>query len=292
MYGMIFLLLSRNVDAVQKLIIIGMLALLCMMTYLIVLNIKTLLRVSKLKPNDKLTKIDDPRYYELNNKFQLLTVISSILLLIVGFLGYDSIDSIKSDIQGKMDEYVKKLEGYESIINKYDTLIPNLENERNATSIKYKNAVKSLEDLQIDYRLSAKTYFVKGIQIGRQLSPENTNSYRIYFKELKKINNRIPVVFKEEPFITVVGIGRFNGLSIIKITKEYFDYDPGGSVEIEDGLLSIFPLQNEDSINKEEIRINNYINSLLNKRLKRNSKKDNITDAASFDLIIIEGINN
>ena len=299
MYGIISLLLSRNIDVVQKLIIIGMLALLCMITYLIILNIKTLLRVSKLKPNDKLTKIDDPRYYELNNKFQLVTVISSILLLIGGFLGYDSIDSIKSDIQGKMDEYVKKLEGYEFIINKYDTLIPNLEYERNATSeslskikLEYENAVRSYEQLQNDYRLSAKTYFVKGIQMGQKLSEENTNSNRIYFKELKKINNRIPVVFKEEPFITVVGIGGFNGLSIIKITKEYFEYAPGGSVQFEDVLLGIFPLQNEDSINKEEIRINNYINSVLNKSLIRNSKKDNITDATSFDLIIIEGINN
>ena len=37
-----FLLLSRNIDAVQKLIIIVMLALVCMITYLIILNIKTL----------------------------------------------------------------------------------------------------------------------------------------------------------------------------------------------------------------------------------------------------------
>jgi len=57
-----------------------------------------------------------------------------------------------------------------------------------------------LEQLQEDYRLSAKTYFVKGIIIDQQLRKDSTKNPRIYFKDLKKINNRIPVAFKEEPF--------------------------------------------------------------------------------------------
>ncbi len=274
-----------------------------MITYLIIINIRTLRTVIKLQTNKKENKIDDERYHELNNKIQLLIVVSSIILLIGGFLGYNSINTIKKEIQvevqDKMDEYVKKLEGYESIIEKYDKLIPNLEYERDTTFkslIKIKEELKitllNLEQLQRDYRLSAKTYFVKGIQIGQQLINENTNQHRIYFKDLQKINNRIPAVFKEEPFVTVVGIGGFNGFSILKITREYFEYDVGGSVQMEDVLLGIFPFQKEDSINKEEIRISNYINSLLKKSIEQQSKTDYITDATSFDLIIIEGINN
>jgi hypothetical protein len=48
MTGMIILFLGRNIDAVQELIIIVMLALLCMIIYLIILNIKTLIRVRRL----------------------------------------------------------------------------------------------------------------------------------------------------------------------------------------------------------------------------------------------------
>jgi len=299
MYEMIILFLGRNIDAVQKLIIIGMLALLCMITFLIILNIKTLLRVSKLKPNDKLTKIDDPRYYELNNKFQLITVISSILLLIGGFLGYDSIDSIKSNIEGQLDVYVKKLEGYDSIVKEYNKLIPDLEKERTDNSKlvskitkDYENAVSSYEQLQNDYRLSAKTYFVKGIQIGQQSKIENTENYRVYFKELRKINNRIPTVFKEEPFITVIGIGGFSGVSVLKITREYFEYNPGGTEQIEEGLLSIFGSIKLDPVDKEEEKVRNYLLSLLGKSIKQRNKTNDVEDATSFDLIIIEGINN
>jgi len=61
-------------------------------------------------------------------------------------------------------------------------------------------------------------------------------------------------------------------------------------VEIEDALLSIFLEQKEDP-NQEEIKLNNYINSLLEKSLERKSKSYTSTDATSFDLIIIEGIN-
>ena len=140
MYAMIIFFLGRNIDAVQKLIIIVMLSLLCMLTYLIVLNIKTLLRVVKMQQNDKKTKIDDARYYELNNKIQLIIVVASIIMLIGGFLGYNSIDSIKLEIQDNLDEYIDKLNSYDTIIDKYNILIPTLENERDTT---FKSLIKT-----------------------------------------------------------------------------------------------------------------------------------------------------
>jgi bacterioferritin (cytochrome b1) len=93
-----------------------------------------------MQQNDKKTKIDDARYYELNNKIQLIIVVASIIMLIGGFLGYNSIDSIKLEIQDNLDEYIDKLNSYDTIIDKYNILIPTLENERDTT---FKSLIKT-----------------------------------------------------------------------------------------------------------------------------------------------------
>lgn len=103
------LISGNNGDVVQKLIGILIIAVLGVIIYLIVLNIRTLKIVMKLQTSDKKSKIDDERYHELNNKIQLIIVVSSILILIAGFLGYNSIETIKSEVVGSFealqDEY-------------------------------------------------------------------------------------------------------------------------------------------------------------------------------------------
>jgi hypothetical protein len=304
MYGMTFLIMSGNIDAVQKLIIIAMVALVCMIAYLIILNINTLRRVIK-RLSIKQNKIDDERYHELNNNIQLLIVVSSIILLLGGFLGYNSIDSIKGDIQDKMNDYVSKLSEYssqllknDSIIYKYSKLIPILENERDTTfksllntKNELENAKTSLIQLQNDYRLSAKTYLVKGIKIDQKSINPDTKYHRIYFKDLKKINNRIPVIFNQEPYITVIGIGGYSGIDIMKISTEYFEYQYGGTIEIDEWLLSILTQPDKDLVNKDEIPVNNYLKSMFTKNIENKSKTNTSSDATIFDLIIVEGTN-
>ncbi|MCX6262587.1 MAG: hypothetical protein NTY95_17445, partial [Bacteroidia bacterium] len=298
MTEIVFLLLGRNVDAVQKLIIVVMLALLCMITYLIILNIKTLHRVLKQQPNEKKSRIDDERYYELNSKIQLLIVVSSIIILIGGFLGYNSIDSIKGDIQNRMNEYVTKLEGYDSIIYRYNGLLSTLESERDTTfnsllitkfaSEKTKN---DLAQLQNEYRLNAKTYFAKGIKISPELLADNSKTARILFNDLKSFNINIPQAFREEPFVTVVGIG--DGIITIKnIRKEYFEYSFSGYTQLGDGLLSILDSIKIDANNKDEMELYNHLKSLLKKGFKKDRPDKNYTEATTFDLIIIEGLSN
>lgn len=297
MYTMIIFFLGRNIDAVQKLIIIVMLSLLCMLAYLIILNIKTLLRVSKMQQNDKKTKIDDARYYELNNKIQLIIVVASIIMLIGGFLGYNSIDSIKLEIQDKLDEYIDKLNGYDTIIYKYNMLIPTLENERDTTfksliktKIESEKTKSSLVQLQNDYRLNAKTYFVKGVKIDPKLLSDNAQVGRIYFKDLKPNNPKVPSSFPEEPFITVVGIG--DGIiTIKKITIDYFDYTFSGFTEANKAILEIFETVNQSSINQEDKELLESIKSLLRNSIKNDKRINNTKYASTFDLIVIEGIN-
>lgn len=121
MLGIFFLIGGNSGNVMQKLIGILIIAVLCVIIYLIFLNIRTLKIVMNLQTSDKKSKINDERYHELNNKIQLIIVVSSILLLIAGFLGYNSIETIKSEVVNSFevlqDEY--KLNAKTFFINEY-----------------------------------------------------------------------------------------------------------------------------------------------------------------------------
>ena len=114
------LIIGNDFDVIQKLLVLSLIVVLCTIVYLLVINIRTLRKVIKLQSSEKKRKINDERYYELNNKIQLLIVVSSIIFLTGGFIGYNSIDSINRDIRNKIS-------GYEKIIEDYDSLILELE---------------------------------------------------------------------------------------------------------------------------------------------------------------------
>lgn len=47
-------------------------------------------------------KLNDSRYYELKNKQDFIMALGSVILFIVGFLGFQSIKEVKSDIINSM----------------------------------------------------------------------------------------------------------------------------------------------------------------------------------------------
>lgn len=124
--------------------------------------------------------------------------------------------------------------------------------------------------------MNAKTYFVKGIKIDQKTIGVNDATRRIYFRNLKKINNKIPEVFKDEPFISVLSLG--SGIfEVIKVNREYFDYNFSGYVDASD----IFVLKIDTAIHNKS-KINNE------GEIKETKP---IIEATTFDLIIIEGVN-
>jgi hypothetical protein len=270
--------------------------------YLIIINIKTLFRVTREESSDNRDIINDARYYELNNKIQLLTVVSSIIILIGGFLGYNSIDSIRGDIEEemevKLDEYVNKLKGYDTIMYKYNGLISSLEKERDTTFLSLINTKsetegtkKDLIKLQKDYRLNAKTFFVKDVKINQGSFTDKIQTSRIYFKDLRELNSSLPEVFIKEPFITVVGIG--DGLLTIReITREYFEYSFGGYTDFSTVLYEIFTELSLDSMSKDEKHIASTLMSLLKRHVEIIPPNYERPVAQTFDLIIVEGIND
>lgn len=271
---------------------------LIVIAYLIIINQKILKKVITYKRDDEKLKINDERYYELNNKIQLIIVVASIIILIGGFIGYNSIDSIKNDIQETLDDYVDKLNDYDTTMVKYKDLILSLGNERDstfrsliATKDESEKTLVSLNQLQNDYRLNAKTYLIKGIKISQNLLKDNTQIGQIFFKDLKSINPKIPDVFIDEPFIAIVGIGE--GLvSINKITKEYLEYSYNGFVEADNVLLSILETTNPGTLSQEDKDLLLRLKSIMRNSIKNNMAKSNKSEATSFDLIIIEGIRN
>lgn len=269
---------------------------LILIAYLIFINQKNLKKVVTHKRDEEKLKISDERYYELDNKIQLITVVASMLILIGGFIGYNSIDSVKDDIQDKMNKYVKELN--DSTILKYKNLISSLENKSNAiaeslseTKTESEKTLASLKQLQNDYRLNAKTYFVKGIKISQKQLNDNNQLGQIYFKDLKPNNPKIPSVFTEEPFITVVGIGE-GLITINKITNEYFEYKFSGFAQADNIFLAILETVNLNTISQEEKDLLIKLKSLMKNGLKQNMATSNATEATSFDLIIIEGMKN
>lgn len=286
----------------ETFLIVLAIVILILIAYLVFLNQKLLKKVVTYKRDEGKVKIGDERYYELDNKIQLIIVVASIIILIGGFIGYNSIDSIKDDIkddiQDQMKVYVDKLNSYETIISEYNELIPSLKKEGKATAeslsetkTESEKTLASLKQLQNDYRLNAKTYFVKGIKISQKLLKDNTQIEQIYFEDLKPNNPKIPSVFTEEPFITVVGIGE-GIITINKITKEYFEYKFSGFVEADNVFLAILETVNLGAISQEEKDLLTKLKSLLRNSIKNNMATSNTTEATSFDLIIIEGMKN
>lgn len=262
----ILLTTVNSTDNFQNLLAIVIIALFCMIAFLIVLNIRTLRTVVKLQSSDKKSKIDDERYHELNSKIQLLTVVSSIIILIGGFLGYSSIDSIKEEINTKLMDYENKIISYDSIIVKYNKLIPELDKQRESvfksllsTKKESENTKQNLVKLQDEYRLNAKTFFIKGLQIDPSALKDNTKIIRVTFAELNRTYKELPMMFTKEPFLSPICLGD-GFITIKKITKEFFDYQFSGFtiIDLDEGL---------------------------------SSHKPNTEDATSFDLIIIEGKN-
>lgn len=283
-------MLTFNFLLLKDIGIIIMIVFFIMISYLIIINIRTLKRVIKLQKGEEQNKIDDARYHELNNKIQLLIVVSSIIISIGVFLGISTYESI-------IKMYSTNIEKYEKIIERLSLEGQNaneLYNTSNKSLIKTKresdSTLRILRQLEKDYRLNAKTYFVKGININQQLNDIKSKNQRIYFKDLKKFNKKIPDIFREEPFVTVVGMGT-DIVSILNITKEYFEFESSGTIELEDGVL-LDEFKKLKPISPEEKNIYNSLISMMNNSFKQYKNINKYKETISFDIIIIEGISN
>jgi len=241
--------------------------------YMIYLNQRTLRKIVNYKRSDKEIKISDERYYELNNRIQLLIVVSSIIILIGGFVGYNSIGSIKKEISDDIEHYKTNLQHYDenlkhsdSAILKYQLIIDSLEMKQTIIIDSLDNLTQDANELktallklQNDYRLSSKTYFVTGIEVKPYVKGEKDETHqRLYFKDLKTSSGKKLPNFKTEPYINIMGKG-IGWVIIQKITTKYFEY----------GIMRVVAIDEKTGKEIDE---------------------QNPEVLKSFDLLIIEGI--
>lgn len=220
----------------ENLIIVIAITILVTILYLIVINLRVLKKVVKYKLNDGQLTISDERYFELNNKIQLLIVVASILILVGGFIGYNSIHSINSEITEDIEHYQETIVQYDSVILGYTHLISDLEIERRniteilKSSINESNRLqKVLIQLQNDYSFNVRTYMISNIPIEKK-KIEGANDYekvRVYFKDLLTTEGEKLPHFKTPPFISIQNLGFAFTVMIKEINKEYFEYEFG-----------------------------------------------------------------
>ena len=258
MQNIILIILRDSLVVLDNLFLIILISFLGLIIYLIVINIHTLRRVIRLKASDKKRKISDVRYHELDNKIQLLIVVSSIIILIGGFIGYNSITSIQNEITDEISvelmEYRAKLEKYDSTIIHYDQIIEEMAAEKDSVL----NLSRNLRKLQNEYKLNAKSYFIKGIEI----DPNSKNSapVKIYFNKIRTANGNELPLFNKAPFLSILGKGE--GWVIIEnITNQYFEYYVMTTID-------------------------------FNVAMGKKPEKPNLKEINSFDLIIIDILNN
>lgn len=218
----------------ENVIIFVAVPILVLICYLIFINQRVLNKVVTYKRDEQKLKINDERYYELNNKIQLIIVISSIILLLGGFFGYNTISTIKSEINNEIGNYRETISSYDSIITKYNNLILELESERGnlsgvlQSSISETNRLqKELAQLQSDYSFNVRTYIVTNIkfELKKDVITGKKEKTRVYFKDLKTSKGENLPKFTSPPYLNIQNLGFAFAVMIKEVTTEYFEYE-------------------------------------------------------------------
>jgi hypothetical protein len=194
----------------ENLIILMMLIVLILVIFLSITNYIALKKaITKGK-----TKIGDKRYYELNNKIQMIIIISSMIVLIGGFLGYNTISSIKEDIYMDINQYQDKIDQYTAILDSNKVSFEKLNSELERSTQKANDIILELAN---NY-LNVKTYLVQKLSVNNE-----KDATRLYFKDLTTSNGKKLPKFSKPPSLSIAGKG--TGQIWFKvINKDYFEY--------------------------------------------------------------------
>ena len=218
--------------------------------FLIWNDYKLLMKFMSFKKDSYVATISDQKYYELNYKIQLIIASTSIIVVVGGYLGYNSIHTVNQEIDNSLSKYREKLQKYDSTIVKYNILISQLDSERVKVSdalIGSLNETQRLKGelikLQREFSPNIKTYIIKDINY----DPNKDESTRIYYKDLLTIDGSKLPLFNEPPILNVLDYGNSN-ISISKNTPEYFEYSLSSYLEIDEKAGSIKPMHSFDLI--------------------------------------------
>jgi len=206
---------------------------------LIVFNIWNLFSLNKLRTNSNNTEkeMNDSKYYEIKYKVEFLIAFFTVMVALVGFLGYTSYQKIKDEIKSEFDKEVvsikEKLKNAENEINSKDSLFNNLVNKTKGVSTdisafesNIKNQWKNLLLLEnkIDVinnkNIIKQNYYIVP-EISYKYDKNKTGWEEIYFRNLiTNLNDKLPTF--ELPPIVIPISGSNVIIEIIDISQESF----------------------------------------------------------------------
>lgn len=175
------------------------------------LLIKRHLRKNKSYDN-KTINLSDEKYFELKSRQEYIISISAIVFSIISFIGYTSIDNIKSDISRRLKDEVAILD---SLNKKAHDNYFHLEVRGKTYEDSVRSAFKVLSSLNNQMKqlfrkdvITQNIFIVDPLRIGdypKDSTDQYDEGYRVVqFRDLLTINGRPLPAFKEPPSIICI----------------------------------------------------------------------------------------
>ncbi len=215
----LFITLSIPINLIMDtIIIILFFALLGVVITLLVFDIIQFCKLNKYVKEGGDLKSKDAQYYELKFRIQLIISLASIILVIFGFFGFNSISNLRDEFSEKLEHYITNLERSDSLNVVYQNRIAELDS-LNIQAVRAYNTSKGdanrligeLGRLASKYTVEIETFMIKDIEI----DPENRDPVRIYYSNLETTQGLSLPKFSSPPILNVIDYG-FNELSIIR----------------------------------------------------------------------------
>lgn len=216
---------------------------------IIVFNIWNTFNLSALlKRPLKVDALNDQKYWELKYKMQYMITVFSIILFIVGYLGYNSLqgvkESVRKEFQGSMDSLTSRIDSFKLKLSDYSSIADNqferidsirktlirLGLKQSEVSRFLSGTFQSATDLsaRVDElinndQLRQNMFVVDEVAYKMNLATSGEALYTTYyFKDLKTVNGNSLPKFTKRPYI--IGLSNESiDLKVANITTESFD---------------------------------------------------------------------
>ena len=193
-------------------------------------NLITLNQIRKIKVMGQ-SELSDGKYYELKYKIDFLVAVVSIVIGVVGFLGYNSLSDIKTNLSKRIAFIDSSFANIDTNILKKDSIANSLNNRINDindiltnSDFKVKNYKSKIDSIQrkID-EINNKNIIKQNYYISETLVlTESKRDTIIYFDKLKSnVNDKLPVFKKPPILIPVTTNGAFE-IVLHQITDKSF----------------------------------------------------------------------
>ena len=190
--------------------------------------------------------ITDSNYFDLNAKIKSILAVGSFIVIIIGFLGWNTIDGITEDVKNKLSAVDSLSSSVDSINTEIENILTFIEifndvekGNLEKTISETKSSVTSISNKLLNLsdqikKIPRNLELIKDLRINmKEFGPLTKKSKRFFYNEMTSYKgNKLPL-FKENPTILIFNDKGLNTL-ITEATIEYFDLQVLSSWECSD----------------------------------------------------------